>query len=372
MDLVLTDEQEQLATAARAILEREAGSAACRAASSSADGIDRAQWAVVTDAGWTSMGFPDSNGGNVAGLVELCVVLEEAGRSLLAAPLLTTVGVAAAVVLEAEESAARARVFDAIARENAIVSLAVVATEGMWEADGLTGVSAIRSGDSWELSGRRLHVPHPDAAQLFVVAARSDEGVILLIVPSDALADRPVALRTLDRTRPMGTICLDGVRLGSDHVLAGPQSGSAVLRRGLDRAAIAVAAEAIGVGTSAIRLAVDYAKTRMAFGHLIGTFQGVSHRLADAYAAVETARSLVQFAAWAVDVAEPGRSAAAASAKSAACAAARDASATAIQTHGGMGFTWEHDVHLYYRRAKWLEFYLGSVDTWMERVLDVT
>jgi alkylation response protein AidB-like acyl-CoA dehydrogenase len=369
MDLVLTDEQEQVATATRAVLKREAGTAAYRVAGSSAEGIDRAQWRMAADTGWTSMGFPDADGGSVAGLLELCVVLEETGCSLLAAPLLTTVGIAAAVVLEAEESRARGRVFDAIARESAIVSLAVVETEGTWDAEGLKGISAIRSGDYWELSGQRLHVPHPDVAQLFVVPARSEEGVVILTVPTDALSERPVALRTLDNTRPMGTICLDGVRLDHDHVLAGPQRGAAVLRCGLDRAAIAVAAEAIGVGTGAIRLAVDYAKTRNAFGRPIGSFQGVSHQLADVYAAVETARSLVHFAAWAVDAGESGRSAAAASAKSAACSAARDASASAIQVHGGIGFTWDSDVHLYYRRAKWLAAHLGSIDSWMDRVL---
>jgi alkylation response protein AidB-like acyl-CoA dehydrogenase len=375
MEFAFTQEQEALRSSAREVLEKEAGSQAFRRVMEAKAGFDDRLWSTIADLHWAGLAIPEAEGGLGLGMVELCVLLEECGRGLLPAPFFSTVGLALPVVLAAEPSSARSEFLRRVAGEGARATLAIAEREGRWDAAGVRTVKAKQTDGGWQLSGVKSFVPDAHVADEIVVAARTErsrdpeQGISLFLVPASALKRKPKPAKTIDNTRRLCSVSFNGVEVTSDRRLAG--DGWGILARGLDRAAAALAAEATGVGAKALDLAVAYAKEREQFGRKIGSFQAISHRLADALAAVESARSNVYYAAWALDEGEPDAALAAATAKVAACEGARQATASGIQVHGGIGFTWEHDMHLYYRRAKWCELFLGDTDRWRERIVSL-
>jgi alkylation response protein AidB-like acyl-CoA dehydrogenase len=226
----------------------------------------------------------------------------------------------------------------------------------------------------WSLSGTKLFVPDAHIADVLVVVARSaeskdpGEGIGLFLVTKDAPGLEVKLLPTMDQTRKLCEVTFDDVHVGPDAVLGAPGSGWSPLSRVVERATVALCAEMCGGAQRVLDMTVDYAKIRVAFGRPIGSYQGVKHRAADMLVEVENAKSLTYYAAWAVDERAPEAALAASMAKAYCSDAFRRVSAAGIQLHGGIGFTWEHDLHLYFKRAKSSEFTFGDATYHRERV----
>lgn len=376
MEFGFTPDQEALRKSAREVLAERAGPRAFRAVMGSKQGFDETLWKTIGDLGWMGLAVAEEDGGLGLGMIELAILFEEAGRGILPAPLLSTVGLAAAVAQQAPPSEARREFLSGVARGDTVATLAFTESEGRWDAAGVRA-KAVRTESGWRLSGRKAFVPDAHVAREIVVAARTArsrdprEGVSLFLVPREALRSRPRPQPSLDGTRRMCELSLSGVDVPAGRLLSPEGEGWPILERGLERAAVAISAEAVGVCSKVLEMSVGYAKEREQFGRPIGSFQAVSHRIADQLVATESARSTLYYAAWALEESAPDASLAVATAKVAAGEAAHEVTNSAIQVHGGIGFTWEHDLHLYYRRGKWDEMFLGDAPAWRERIASI-
>jgi alkylation response protein AidB-like acyl-CoA dehydrogenase len=280
------------------------------------------------------------------GFVEEMAVLEELGYALFPGPFFSTVALALPALRPAEDLVV------AVGGGEATATLAWPEAE---DASG-AGVAAEPDGDGWRLSGTTLFVPDLHMADLVVVAARCREGTALAVVERDAEGVRIEGLPTVDTTRPLGSLRLSGA---AGRALARGDQADMILAGVRDQALSGLAAEAVGVAQRALDLAVEHARTREQFGRPIGVYQGVSHALADAFVEIESARSLAHWAGWAVASQAAEAPEAAAAAKAFAAEAAVDACERAIQVLGGIGFTWEHILHRFYKRTLWIAAYLG-------------
>jgi alkylation response protein AidB-like acyl-CoA dehydrogenase len=304
-------------------------------------------------------------------MVDLTVVLEEMGRHVTPAPLQSSVSMAGMTLLAAGDDAMAQKWLPGIADGSSIGTVAVVEDGGGWEAEQVQ-LRAQRSGDAYLLSGEKLFVSDAHVANWMIVATRTadngGDGLSLLLVERDAPGVTVEPLQTMDQTRRLCAVRFDSVEVSTDAVVGEPDRGWQTLSRGLDSALVSISAELCGTAQRVLELSVEYAKTRQQFGRPIGSFQAVSHRCADMLVQVESAKSLTYYAAWAVDNAAADAPLAASMAKAYASDAARTVAASGIQVHGGIGFTWDHDMHLYFKRAKWGEAMLGDGTHHRERV----
>lgn len=371
MNFGFTEEQELLRAEVRKFLDQNCPLVEVRKLAESDQGYAPDLWHRAAELGWVGLTMPEAHGGMGLGWVDLAVVLEETGRSLFPSPLIPTVLAATALEL-AGDAAQQARWLPELASGRAIGSLAF--QEGADPPARAADVSlrARSEGGDFVLDGERLLVPHAPAADLFVVPFRSGDapqavGLGLVERGEKGLSVEPH--RSVDATKRMGRLRFDGVRVASSALLGAPDAGWPVLSRLLDCGALAVVAEMVGAAEAALDLTVGYAKQRLQFGEPIGRFQGVKHPLAEMYVDVESFRSLCYYAAWLLDD-EP---AAAPLAVSRAKALASDAFARigvdAVQLHGAIGYTWEYDVQLYLKRAKWARPAFGDADFHYERAL---
>jgi alkylation response protein AidB-like acyl-CoA dehydrogenase len=366
-----SDEQELLRRQARDFLDRDCPTRRVRELMEDELGHDPAMYKRMAELGWTAIPFAERHGGLGLGLVDLVVVLEEMGRHLVPSPLSSTVGLAGMTLAASGAEEHAARLLPAVCDGSACATVALVEESGRWDAGGVR-MPAQRSGDAWLLRGEKLFVPDAHVADWMIVATRTADdpadGLTLLLVDARApgLTVRP--LRSMDATRRTAAVGFDDVEVAAEAVLGEPNRGWATLRRGLDRALVGVSAELAGTAQRVLELSVEYAKVRQQFGRPIGTYQAISHRCADMLVAVESAKSLVYHAAWALDNDVPEAPLAAAMAKAYASDAARSVAGGGLQVHGGIGFTWEHDIHLYLKRAKWGEATLGNASHHRERV----
>jgi alkylation response protein AidB-like acyl-CoA dehydrogenase len=362
VDFAFSEEQDLLRAQARDFLSKQVTSKKVRALTETEDGYDADLWRRLAELGWTGLGIPEEYGG-VGTFLDLVVVLEEAGRALLPGPFFTTMGLGVPVLLEAGSEAQKREVLSKVAQGEARVTLALTEPSGRWDAGGVQ-LQASRSGAGWTLSGTKLFVPDAAVADYTVVAARTrggdEEGVTLFLLSGRPAGLEVRPLKTRDLTRRWDQLQLAGVELPGDAVLGSPDQGWPALRRALEWGAAALCAEMVGGAQWVLDTSVDYAKTRQQFGKPIGIYQAVSHKLADMLLEVESARSATYYAAWTVDADAPDRSLAASMAKAYASDAYRKAAGNGIQVHGGIGFTWEHDMHLYFKRAKSSEVTLGD------------
>jgi len=375
MEFAFNDNQEALHASAREVLSERSTSQVIRKAMKSKAGTDEGLWKQVVELGWPSVGIDEAHGGLGLGLVEEAIVAEQIGGTVAPVPFFSTVGLAKQVVAQAPDGARRDGFLRGIA-EGRRATLVLGQKEGRFDAPGVA-VKAKRDGDGWTLSGTASLAPEAHLADDLVVVARTaltrnkEEGLSLFIVPADALRSKPKPQPSLDGTRRLADVRVSGVSVPSDALITPEGEAWPVVERGLDRAAVLLAAEALGVCERVLEVSATYAKEREQFGRAIGSYQAISHRLANMMLMTETARSHVYYAAWALDEGSPDARLAAASAKAAAAEAAKFVSNSGIQVHGGIGFTWEHDMHLLYRRAKFCELYLGDADTWRARIADL-
>ena len=373
MDFGLTDEQEALRKSARDFLTERSTTQLVRTLMEHKTGFDDGLWREMAGLGWMGTAIAEEDGGLGLGMIELAILTEETGRAILPSPFYSSVGLAAPIIAAAAEGTVRKELLGGIASGELRATVALPEAEGRWDAAGVK-TKAVRDGDGYTITGTKVFVPDAHLANEIVVVARTSrtkdprEGISLFVVPTSDAKVKIKQLDTIDRTRRLCRVRLSGVRVGADRLLGREGEAWPVLERALDRAATTLAAEATGVASKVLELSRDYAKERTQFDKPIGSFQAISHKVADMLLLTENARSNTYYAAWALEEGAPDAPLAAATAKVAASDAARVVGQDGIQVHGGIGFTWEHDMHLYYRRAKWCEIFLGDGSVWRERI----
>jgi alkylation response protein AidB-like acyl-CoA dehydrogenase len=362
MDFAFSEEQEMLRRSSREFLAKECSSKVVRRLMDSPSAYDPALWKKIADLGWTALGIPEQYGG-VGGFLDLVVVLEEAGRALLPGPFFATMGLAVPALIEAGTEAQKKEALGAIAEGSARATLALTEPSGRWDAAGVA-LTAKPSGGGWRLDGIKLFVPDAENADYIVVAARTrgegEDGITLFLVKGRPKGMTVTPLKTMDMTRRWDEVRFEAVELGADSVMGPPHHAWPQLKRAMEWATAALCAEMMGGAQKVLEDSTEYAKTRQQFGKPIGIYQAVSHKLADMLVLSESGRSATYYAAWTVDADAPDRSLASSMAKAYVSDAYRKVAGDGIQVHGGIGFTWEHDMHLYFKRAKASEVTLGD------------
>jgi len=352
-----SEEHGELRDGLRRFLTDKSPSAEVRRLMDTDEGYDPKVWQqLAQQLGVTGLTIPEKFGGLGYGAVEQAIVLEEMGRALLCAPYLSTAVLAVQALLASGDAAAQEQHLPGIAEGTTIATLAVAEDDGRWDTTALT-TRATRDGNGWRLDGRKSFVLDGHTASLIILAAQTGAGPSLFAVTgnADGLTRQP--LETLDRTRKLARLDLAAV----PAQLIGSEGGAtAAVTRTLQVSAAALAAEQVGGAQRCLDMSVEYAKLRMQFGRPIGGFQAIKHMCADMLLEVESARSAAYYAAWAVAEDSDELPLVASLAKAYCSEAYFRAAADNIQIHGGIGFTWEHDAHLYYRRAKSSELMLGT------------
>jgi alkylation response protein AidB-like acyl-CoA dehydrogenase len=372
MNFGFNDEQELLRSTARKFFENESPSEVVRRLMDTPEGMTPELWGKLAEQGWLGLVFPEAHDGMGLGFVDLTVLMEEMGRAVVPGPYFSTVLLGGLAIVEAGSEAQKKEWLPKIAGGHKRVTLAWMEPSAMLGAAGVT-LEAKGAGGGYTLTGTKLFVPDAHTADAIVVAARTgadkgDEGVSLFLVPRDARGVEVKLLPTMDQTRKLCEVTLSGVSLGADALVGGAGTGWAPLARVLDRACVALCAEMCGGAQKVLDMTVEYAKIRQAFGKPIGSYQGVKHKAADMLVEVENSKSITYYAAWAMDEDSAEGPLAVSMAKAYVSDAYRRVSAAGIQLHGGIGFTWEHDLHLYFKRAKGSEFTFGDATYHRERV----
>jgi len=370
MNFGFSEEQELLRKTARDFLDECAPMTLVRDVMESDAPHARGLWKQLAELGWTGLAVPEVYGGAGLGMVELCIVLEELGRSLAPVPFLPTAIVAHAV-LEIGSDAQRERWLPRICAGDTIATLAITEAAGTEDPTDLN-LAAAPAADGWTLNGDKLFVADADGAELLLVAARvqgqGERGLGLFLVPRETAGVATSALASMDLLRPLYQVSLRDVRLPADALLGGDRDVWPRLSRLLDRARVMIAAEMVGGAERCLESSVAYAKERVQFGKPIGVNQAIKHKCADMLFEVESAKSITYYAAWAAREDNDEAPLTAAMAKAYVSDAYRHTAAENIQIHGGVGFTWEYDCHLYFKRAKSDEVWLGDASFHRERV----
>ena len=357
MNFAFTEEQEELRKTVRAFLDSKSPETAVRAQMETEQGFDKAVWEQMgSQMGLMGLHIPEEFGGMGFSYVELGVVLEEMGRALLCAPYFSTVVLAANTLLQSGDDAAKKKYLPGIAAGETIATLACTEPSGKWDEAGVT-MKASGSGSKFTLDGTKMFVIDGHTASLIIVAARTAKGVSLFAVDGNAKGLTRTALSTMDQTRKQAKLEFKGVEaelIGTDG------KGWEVLSKVFDLAAVALAAEQVGGAQKVLEMAVEYAKVRVQFGRPIGSFQAIKHKCADMLLEVESAKSAAYYGMWCASEMNEELASVASLSKAYCSEAYFHAAAENIQIHGGIGFTWEHPAHLYFKRAKSSELLFGD------------
>jgi alkylation response protein AidB-like acyl-CoA dehydrogenase len=372
MNFGFNEEQELLRSTARKFFENECGSDTVRRLMETPEGISPDLWTKLAEQGWLGLVYPEAYDGMGLGLVDLVVLMEEMGRAVVPGPYFSAVLLGGLAIAEAGSEAQKKEWLPKIAAGDRRVALAWMEPSAQLGPAGVT-LTAVEKGGKYTLSGTKLFVHDAHTADALVVAARTRpgagaDGVSLFLLPRGTKGLEVTLLPTMDQTRKLCEVALSDVTVGSDALLGAAGAGWAPLARVLDRATVALCAEMCGGAQKVLDMTVEYAKIRQAFGRPIGSYQGVKHRAADMLVDVENSKSITYYAAWALDENAAEAPLAVSMAKAYVSDAYRRVAAAGIQLHGGIGFTWEHDLHLYFKRAKGSEFTFGDATHHRERV----
>jgi alkylation response protein AidB-like acyl-CoA dehydrogenase len=372
MELEFSADQDELRDSMRAVLSRESPVALARRVVDD-DVRPDALWATLTGLGWTSLTVPEADGGIGLGIIEAGILAEEIGRVIAPGPLLATVTQFVPAVREIGTAEQRARFLGAVTAGGS-GTLAIAETGGSFDPAAVAA-TVVFDGTTAVLAGEKRFVVEGDAIDELVVVAREpgttgDDGVHAIVVPVAATRTRRV--NALDGSLRSAHVDLDGVRVDGDRVL-GTASGSSVsgLRRAIEEATVATALEIVGISQTIFDVTLEYAKQREQFGVPIGSFQAIKHKFADMIVLLERARATGYFAALTIAEDDPRRTTATSVAKVAAGDCQRLLAKEGIQIHGGIGYTWEHDMHLYVKRVKSLEPLFGSSTTHRAHIADL-
>jgi alkylation response protein AidB-like acyl-CoA dehydrogenase len=366
MNFGLNESQTTLKNTVRKFLAAECPPADVRKIIETENAFDLTLWNKMAEQGWTGIIFPEAYGGFGMGAVELAVALEEMGRALLPGPYLSTL-TAGAVIHEAGDDAQKKQYLAPICSGEARSTLALLEDTASWAPSAVSMRAASKAGQ-YALNGRKLFVSDAAVADFLVVAARLDGELALFVVPRGAQGLNIAAMSGMDLTRKLYEVTFENVMAAPSAMLASGQHASKALDRALDIGAVAISAEMVGGMQRLLEITVEYAKTRKQFGKPIGAFQAVQHQCADMLIYTESSRSAAYFAAYSISEGTPDAVATVSVAKSYASDAYRECGNRAIQVHGGMGFTWENDCHLFYRRAKASELAFGDALYHRERI----
>lgn len=361
MNFTFSEEQLQLQESARRFCADRSPSAAVRRWMQDERGFDAAVWREMMAMGWGGIAVPEQYGGLGLGQLEMAIVQQELGRTLLPSPYLSSIVLAATAILEAGSDRQCAALLPGIVAGDTIAALACSGRSGRCGAVGVDAMLA-RAGDDFVLEGCASFVVSGHVADLFIVAARgADDGAISLVaLPRDTPGLSIEKLTAIDMTRPYARLTFAAVRVPVAALLGTPGGSADALARTLALGAIAVAAEQVGAAEHCLAFSVDYTKQRTQFGRPIGSFQALKHKMADMMVLVEAAKSATWYAACAADEDAGQLFEAAAVAKSYCSDAFSQCAGDAIQLHGGIGITWEHDAHLYFKRARATANLLGD------------
>lgn len=366
MNLDFSDDQKALQDQVRRFLADKCQPAQVRAILEGPEPYDKALYKGLAELGVLGVAIPEEHGGLGLGHLELCLVAEELGRVLAPVPVSSSIYLAAEFLLLAGSDAQKAAWLPKLASGEAVGTYASAEGSGRLKADGVK--ASVKDG---KLSGVKLAVPDGDVADVAVVLAQGPTGgaggLGLYLVDLNGPGVKRGTMETIDPTRNYARLTFDGAPAA---LMGAEGDGWGLAERVIDRAAILIAYEQVGGADRALEMARDYALDRMAFGRPIASFQGIKHMLADMYVSATLARSNLYYAAWALSTEAAELPVAAATARVSATTAFQHCAKNNIQVHGGMGFTWAFDCHLYYRRSNALALALGSLSTWESLLIE--
>lgn len=371
MDFDFTSDQVMLRNTVREYLTDKCTPQFVRQMFDDQTGYSKPMWKEMADNGWLGLAFPEDSGGLGLGQVELSLVLEEMGRAVLPSPFFASVVLAGAAIADAGDKAQKDKYLGGIGSGDMIATMGWLEDSTSF-GPGSINLKAESGGGGFILNGLKRFVPFAHVADVAVVAARTSskpDGITLFVVDlkSKGVETKPVV--NMDMTSKAAEVSFNNVHVPEENVIGDVDGGWPVLQRLLDKAAVGAAAEMLGASRKSMEMSVDYAKVREAFGQPIGTFQAIKHMAADMLVEVESAHSAVYYASWAQAAGAPDASLAASVAKAYVGDASRKVCGESIQLHGGIGFTWEFDLHLYFKRAKYYEPMFGDADFHREKAL---
>ena len=329
-------------------------------------GYSEDQWRKMAELGWTGLIIPEEYGGAGLSMVDMVVMLEEMGRVVMPGPFFASVILGGLAIELGGAGAQKEQYLPGLAAGEVKATLAQLEEGGRWDSPGIELPGKV-GGNTFTLSGTKLFVPDAHNVDLIVVPVRTGgagtQGITMLLVESKATGVSIRRLKTMDQTRALCEVNFEQVEVGRDALLGEIDQGWALLERVVDRAKVALCAEMCGGAQTVLEMSVEYAKVREQFGRPIGSFQAIQHKCANMMVQVENGKSATYYAAWAAAHDVPQTHLAACMAKAYCSDAYRFATAEGVQIHGGIGFTWEHDMHLYLKRAKGSEVTFGDA-TW--------
>jgi alkylation response protein AidB-like acyl-CoA dehydrogenase len=367
MNFGISEEQEQLKTSAREFLSGECPTTFVRKVMASEDGAASELYAQIAKLGWNGLIIPEKFGGAGLAMLDMAVLLEEQGYAATPGPFLFSSMLASSALTEFGTEELQQKWLPLLAEGRAIGTVAIAEEDDGIEPASINARGRIQAGEII-VSGRKMFVPYANVADLIVVAARTGDGsndVTFVAIDSKSPGVQIKLLKNLDLTRRVCSVELKDVRVKSSAQL---QGGIEALRRMIDVASVAVAADSLGGVGRALEMAVEYSKVREQFGKPIGSFQALKHAAAEIVSELEPARSLLWYAAYSLDAERKSAPRAAAMAKARLSEVYSRATDRAVLMHGGIGFTWEHDIHLWFKRSRFNESYFGSPPYHRERV----
>jgi alkylation response protein AidB-like acyl-CoA dehydrogenase len=366
----LNEEQNLLQTTVAKFMADRCSTAFVREMMEDPNGYSPKMWKEMADLGWLGVNIPEEYGGSGMGFFFLTVIAEQTGKALLPAPFLETATVAEAIVQGGSE-VQKQEYLPRIAAGELIATLAIDEPEGFWTADAIQA-QAVREGDGYRVTGTKLFVPYARAAGLILCAVRTggeaEEGVTLLLIDPKAQGVTAEDIPIMDETYRLCELKLDGVVVPPANVLGKEGRGWALFEQVRQKAALLAAADMVGGAGQAIHLIVEYSKMRQQFGQFIGSFQAIKHRCVDSWADMQGSQNTVYYAAWALDNEADDAQIAVSQAKAFASDTYAESTQKALQSFGGIGFTWEHDIHLFMKRARRLEMAFGDAAFHRERI----
>jgi len=363
VNFAFSEEQEELRRAVRQFLEAKSPETEVRRLMETTEGYDPAVWKQMgQELMLQGLAIPEEYGGQGFTFIELGIVLEEMGRVLLCAPYFSSVVLAANAIMNVGTDDQKQALLPGIASGDTTAALAFTEPSGKWDAAGITMEAKESVGGEFTLTGEKMFVIDGFTADTIVVVARLEgttgtDGIMFFTVAGDAEGLTRTPLQTMDTTRKQAKLEFDNV---AALPLGSTQDGFAAFSKTLDQAAVALSNEMMGGAQKVLEMSVDYAKVRVQFGRPIGSFQAIKHKCADMLLEVESGKSAAYYAAWAAAEDNDELPVVAALSKAYCSEAYFHAAAENIQIHGGIGFTWEHPAHLYFKRAKSSEIYLGD------------
>ena len=365
MEFSLNEEQEMLKTMARDFLENECPKTFVREMMDDEAGHSPDLWKKMAEVGWLGLTLPEEYGGSAMNFRDLAVLCEEMGRAMMPGPFLSTLLMAGLPILNAGTDDQKSKFLPMIANGEAVFTLAVTEEDGDFWPEGVQ-LKATKMGNDYVLNGTKYFVPDARAADYIIVAARTrrsenpEEGITLFLVDTSEWGTYVAPLKGIDETRKQYELVLTRVAVPSRHIIGEVDQGWPILQEMALKATAALCAEMVGGCEWILETTVNYAKERVQFGVAIGSFQVIKHKCADMYSALEYARSLMEAAAEAIREDNADAPALISMAKSSCADAYKLIADHGVQVHGGIGFTWDHDLHLYFKRARSSDITFGD------------